>query len=138
EAYAGEDAPGGERRSAVERVLAARLRAGAEAAHRSLSPPEPNPKARSARRFPGGTARPLRADPGAGGMAVAHGGTARAGDALASCVDSPRRQGPGGRHKPGRSGPQLSRTAQDREAGEAQRRAAPRRRSGERLPAVET
>ena len=52
EESAAQDAAGSERRSALARLFAARLRARPETAHRSLSPPGPAPRPQETGRFP--------------------------------------------------------------------------------------
>ena len=95
------DAAGGDGRSAVDRLLAARLRGRAAAADRGLSPAGAGARPGPAGRLPPGAARPLRAAAGAGRVAAAAGGTAAAGDALAAGYGPPG-EGGGGRGADGR------------------------------------
>ena len=93
------DAAGGDRRSALAGLLAARLRAGPAAAHRGLPPAGARARPGPAGGFPPGAARPLRPAAGAGRVAAAAGGAAPAGGALAggdgaSGEASRRRGGP--------------------------------------------
>ena len=76
-------AAGGDGRSAVAGVLAARLRGGAAACGSRCIAGWRGPQPGPAGRFPPGAARPLRPAAGAGRVAAAPGGVASAGDALA-------------------------------------------------------
>src|SRR5207248_1160507 len=129
---AGADAAGGPRRSAVGGVPAARLRGGAAAAHRGLSPPGAGAAARPSGGLPAGAVRPLRAAAGAGGVAAAAGGAAPAGFGLEGGDGTPGEAG-GGDQRPHGRGARLQEREAHQGAGGPEQRPASCGGRGERL-----